>query len=152
MLSDGKTISIVISNQNKNMNLIEIKSIGHLYNPSTGMLYPQFENGQPDMDNGIDRDEITGESLSLDDMDLIFDHKRKYEVTIMGQTFTRTTHNKYATAGVYVRDGKIVSRNPSYAGPGKTPNPNGSGWLVVEPVKVVKRWMPVLNIDGNQVR
>lgn len=133
------------------MNLIEIKSIGHLFNPSTGMLYPQFENGRPDMDNGILKSEISTEGLTLDDIDFIFDHKRKYEVTIMGQTYTRTTCNKYATAGVYVRDGEIVCK-PSYAGPGRTPNPNGSGTLVVEPVKVIKRWSPVLDVDGNQVR
>ena len=65
--------------------------------------------------------------------------KTKYEVTILGQKFYRTTWNEYATAGVYVRDGEIVCK-PSWAGPGRTPRPNGSGTLVTAPAVVVKTW------------
>ncbi len=134
--------------------MIELKSIGHLFDTKTGMLYPQNANGTADMANGIGALEATLEGLSLEDHDIVFDHKRKYEVVLNGQKFTRTTNRTYATAGAYVADGRVMK--PSWAGIGLTPKPNGQfvpgAKYVSAPVRVVKRWMPVLDSEGNQVR
>ena len=134
--------------------MIELKSIGHLFDTKTGIMYPQNANGTPDMANGIGALEATLEGLSLEDHDIVFDHKRKYEVILDGQKFTRTTNRTYATAGAYVVDGKVMK--PSWAGIGLTPKPNGQSVpgakYVSAPVRVVKRWMPVKDLEGNIVR
>ena len=51
--------------------------------------------------------------------------KRKYQVALKGQIFTRTSHREYATAGGYFHKatGELFGFRLAFAGRGKTPNP-----------------------------
>ena len=53
------------------MNLVELNSVGGLIDNEERIVYPQLTNGLPDLDNGIELDEIDIEwwmNLSIEDV------------------------------------------------------------------------------------
>ena len=53
------------------MNLVELNSVGALIDNELKIVYPQLTNGLPDLDNGIELDEVTMDwwmNLSIEDV------------------------------------------------------------------------------------
>ena len=54
--------------------MIELESVGSVIDPQEGIVYPLFENGAIDLDNGVELEEVSDEwfdSLSENDMNLL---------------------------------------------------------------------------------
>ena len=58
------------------MTLVKLNSVGSVVDTETKMVYPQLENGTPDLDSGVSitEDEIPGDffdSLSQEDLEVL---------------------------------------------------------------------------------
>ena len=51
--------------------MIELESVGSVINPQNGMVYPQLTNGLPDLECGVELEEVSDEWIdALSDSDL----------------------------------------------------------------------------------
>ena len=54
--------------------MIELESVGSVIDPQNGIVYPQLTNGMPDMECGVELEEVSDEwfdALSEDDLNLL---------------------------------------------------------------------------------
>ena len=60
----------------KEVKMIELESVGSVIDSETGIVYPLFENGDIDLDMGVEFDEASDEwleSLSENDINLLIE-------------------------------------------------------------------------------
>ena len=62
---------------NKDMNLVQLSSVGSLIDLEEKIVYPEMENGLPDLDCGVELDEVDDEwafSLSEEDKGILIEN------------------------------------------------------------------------------